>query len=110
MLDLQPLRQFSDAWPSVGRQALQGQHQLVLAFHPSRAQGWLMADRWTRKANAEAFAAIYPNAIPNARSVVAWVVERDIPFVEALLEQARKNLPSLDPRRIYAMGFSNGAW
>jgi poly(3-hydroxybutyrate) depolymerase len=83
---------------------------LVLAFHPSRAQGWLMSDRWTRKANAEGFAAIYPNAIPNARSVVAWVVERDIPFVEALLEQARKNLPSLDPRRIYAMGFSNGAW
>ena len=83
---------------------------LVLAFHPSRAQGWLMSDRWTRKANAEGFAAIYPNAIPNARNVVAWVVERDIPFVEALLEQARKNLPSLDPRRIYAMGFSNGAW
>ena len=83
---------------------------LLLAFHPSRDQGWLMSERWTRKANAEGFAAIYPNAIPNARNIVAWVVDRDIPFVQALLEQARKNLANLDPRRIYAMGFSNGAW
>jgi polyhydroxybutyrate depolymerase len=83
---------------------------LLVAFHPSRSQGWLMSDRWTGKANAEGFAVIYPNAIPNPRNVVAWVVERDIPFVQALLDQARKNLANLDPHRIYAMGFSNGAW
>jgi polyhydroxybutyrate depolymerase len=83
---------------------------LLLAFHPSRGQGWFMSERWTRKANAEGFAAIYPDAIPNARGVVAWVVDRDLPFVQVLLEQARKNLPILDPHRIYAMGFSNGAW
>lgn len=83
---------------------------LLVAFHPSRGQGWGMSDAWTGKANAEGFAAIYPNAVPNPRNVVAWVVERDIPFTQALLEQARKNLANLDSRRIYAMGFSNGAW
>lgn len=92
-----------------------GRHPAVLAFHGflSDASGM----RWLAKvdafADAAGFLVIYPNAVEKS-----WNAGRgsgttnrttdDVAFARALLAAALER-PDVDPQRIYAMGFSNGA-
>lgn len=92
-----------------------GRHPAVLAFHGflSDASGM----RWLAKvdafADAAGFLVIYPNAVDKS-----WNAGRgsgttnrttdDVAFAKALLA-ATLERPDVDPQRIYAMGFSNGA-
>lgn len=92
-----------------------GRSPAVLAFHGflSDASGL----RWLAKidgfADAAGFIVIYPNAVDKS-----WNAGRgsgstnrttdDTAFARALLESTAAR-PEVDPERIYAMGFSNGA-
>ncbi len=92
-----------------------GRHPAVLAFHGflSDASGM----RWLAKvdafADAAGFLVIYPNAVKKSwnagrGSGTTNLTTDDVAFAKALLA-ATLERPDVDPQRIYAMGFSNGA-
>jgi polyhydroxybutyrate depolymerase len=83
--------------------------------------------RWSDKADAERFAVVYPDATrrqpnqpPSLRNnPQAWndgsgrfhpagQEVNDVEFIRSLIDELKKQQP-IDPRRIYATGFSNGA-
>ncbi len=102
---------------------------LVLVFHGAGSTGRLaaIATGFTEKAQREGFFAVYPEGVrPNPDRRASFLrnppffnvgsnigyAERagidDRGFVRALVAELRRRLP-VDPRRIYATGFSNGA-
>lgn len=92
-----------------------GRSPAVLAFHGflSDASGLRWIAKIDRFADAAGVIVIYPNAVAKS-----WNAGRgsgstnrttdDVAFAKALLA-ATLERPEVDPRRIYAMGFSNGA-
>jgi polyhydroxybutyrate depolymerase len=85
---------------------------LVLVFHGSGGRGRDMATHtgFSRLAEHEGFVAVYPDGLGrrwnDGRGFAA--THADVAFVRALLDTLQREL-SLDPRRIYATGISNGA-
>jgi len=97
-----------------------GRVPLLLAFHGSTWNGRVMEDvtGFSAIADREGFIAVYPNGTGPA-DVRSWntgyccstALEQqvdDFGFVDALLDHLLSNYP-IDPARIYATGFSNGA-
>jgi polyhydroxybutyrate depolymerase len=85
---------------------------LLLIFHGGggRARGIAPHTGFSRLAEQEGFVAVYPDGL-NRR----WndgrgyaTTHDDVGFVRALLDTVRREL-TIDPRRIYATGISNGA-
>ncbi|HEX3235658.1 MAG TPA: PHB depolymerase family esterase [Gemmatimonadales bacterium] len=85
---------------------------LVLVFHGGGGRGRGMATHtgFSRLAEREGFVAVYPDGLGrrwnDGRGFAAS--HDDVGFVRALLDTLQRGL-SLDPRRIYATGISNGA-
>ncbi len=91
---------------------------LVLMFHGSggsldeisRSTGW------SEKADLEGFLAVYPNGFPNADGMRVWNDGRpatdgrvdDVAFVRAMLDDLSARF-RVDLRRVFVVGFSNGA-
>jgi len=93
---------------------------LVLAFHGSTWNGSLMRDitGFNDLAEREGFIVAYPNGT-GPGDVLSWNAEQccsfamaegvdDIEFVETLIDELVQRYP-VDPSRVYACGFSNGA-
>ena len=85
---------------------------LVLVFHGAGASPWRMARHtgFSTLAEREGFIVVYPAGISRR-----WndgrgygVPHDDVGFIRALLDTLGRQL-SIDPRRIYATGISNGA-
>lgn len=93
---------------------------LVLVFHGFGADGSTMVRfcRMNAKADKDGFIAAYPYGTGvrvlrlfnggGARNAVARSLPDDLKFVDALLDEL-VSVANIDPRRIYATGFSNGA-
>lgn len=85
---------------------------LVLVFHGGGGRGRGIAPHtgFTRLAEREGFVVAYPDGVGrrwnDGRGYAA--THDDVGFVRALLDTLQREL-SLDPRRIYATGISNGA-
>lgn len=85
---------------------------VVLVFHGGggRAQGIAPHTGFSRLAEREGFVAVYPDGLGHrwndGRGYAA--THDDVGFVRALLDSLRREL-TVDPRRIYATGISNGA-
>jgi polyhydroxybutyrate depolymerase len=94
---------------------------VVLVFHGGGGQGEKMASMtgFSRKADREGFIAVYPNGTGywqnrfltwNAGNCCAYAYEYridDVGFIRALIGQLKKDF-SVDDRRVYATGISNG--
>lgn len=94
---------------------------LVLAFH-GHGGSEVTAEKWMAFQNAwpEAIA-VYPQGLPTATDVdpkglkPGWqrrpgeLNDRDVKFVDALLTKLRQEY-SIDEHRVFAVGFSNGAF
>ncbi|QDU61106.1 Oxidized polyvinyl alcohol hydrolase precursor [Planctomycetes bacterium Pan216] len=103
-------------------QAKKGQPlPLVLAFHGAATNAHIMANltEFNAKADKEGFIVAYPNGTGRTPWVGTWNAGRccghaskegidDVGFVETLLDRLAQRV-SVDPRRIYATGISNGA-
>jgi len=85
---------------------------LVLVFHGGggRASGIAPHTGFSRLAEQEGFVAVYPDGLEgrwnDGRGYAA--THDDVGFVRALLDTLEREL-SIDPRRVYATGISNGA-
>lgn len=85
---------------------------LVLVFHGGGGRGRSIAPHtgFSRLAEREGFVAVYPDGLGrrwnDGRGYAA--THDDVGFVRALLDTLRREF-TLDPRRIYATGISNGA-
>ncbi len=85
---------------------------LVLVFHGGGGRGRTIAPHtgFSRLAERDRFVAVYPDGLDrrwnDGRG--AGAAPDDVGFVRALLDTLRREL-SIDPRRIYATGISNGA-
>lgn len=85
---------------------------LVLVFHGGGGRGRGIAPHtgFSRLAEREGFVVVYPDGLNrrwnDGRGYAA--THDDVGFVRALLDTLRREL-SVDPRRIYATGISNGA-
>jgi len=85
---------------------------VVLVFHGGggRAQGIAPHTGFSRLAEREGFVAVYPDGLGHrwndGRGYAS--THDDVGFVRALLDSLRREL-TIDPRRIYATGISNGA-
>jgi polyhydroxybutyrate depolymerase len=85
---------------------------LVLVFHGGggRASGIAPHTGFSRLADREGFVTVYPDGLQgrwnDGRGYAA--THDDVGFVRALLDTLEREL-SIDPRRIYATGISNGA-
>lgn len=85
---------------------------LVLVFHGGggRASGIAPHTGFSRLAEQEGFVAVYPEGLEgrwnDGRGYGA--AHDDVAFVRALLDTLEREL-SIDPRRVYATGISNGA-
>ena len=91
---------------------------VVLMFHGSggsldeisRGSGWSV------KSDDETFLAVYPNGFPNADGMRVWNDGRpandgradDVAFVRAMLDDLSARF-RVDTRRVFVVGFSNGA-
>jgi len=94
---------------------------VVLVFHGGGGHGEQMAQMtgFSGKADREGFIAVYPNGTGrwqnrfltwNAGNCCAYAYENrvdDVGFVRALIAQLNKDF-SVDPRRVYVTGISNG--
>lgn len=104
---------------------------VVIMFHGGggKARGAMTETGWSAKADKENFLAVYPEGVPrdparhasfarnpqswndgSARPILAAAQKHidDVGFVNAMLDDLNARL-RVDPRRIYATGFSNGA-
>jgi polyhydroxybutyrate depolymerase len=95
---------------------------LVIALHGRGMPAWLMElnSGWSRKADKEHFIVAYPNGVKdidggqqsfNAGFCCGSAMEEghdDVGFVKAVIADV-ENQYSVDPKRIYVTGFSNGA-
>jgi len=94
---------------------------VVLAFHGglSRAESLIQESGLNEKADAAGFIAVYPNGTSrygrlltwNAGNCCGYAVRQnvdDVGFVKALLDDLA-GIASIDSKRIYATGYSNGA-
>jgi polyhydroxybutyrate depolymerase len=86
---------------------------LVLVFHAGggRADGIAPHTGFSRLAEREGFVVVYPQGLNgrwNDGRGYATASHDDVGFVRALIDTLTREL-SLDPRRIYATGISNGA-
>jgi polyhydroxybutyrate depolymerase len=111
--------------PAADRQRI----PLVFVLHGGGGTARLaaLATGWSQKAKAVGFLVVYPQAVrPNPqrpptflRNPPFWNVGSgvghgehegvdDVAFIRALLDELSQRLP-IDPRRVYAAGFSNGA-
>jgi polyhydroxybutyrate depolymerase len=85
---------------------------LVLVFHGGGGRGRTIAPHtgFSRLAEHEGFVVVYPDGLDrrgnDGRGYAA--THDDVGFVRALLDTLHQTL-SIDPRRIYATGISNGA-
>jgi polyhydroxybutyrate depolymerase len=85
---------------------------LVLVFHGGGGRGRTIAPHtgFSRLAEREGFVVVYPDGLGrrwnDGRGYAA--TSDDVGFVRALLDSLHQTL-SIDPRRIYATGISNGA-
>ena len=97
-----------------------GMVPLVLAFHGSTWNASLMREitGFNGLAEREGFIVVYPNGT-GPGDVLSWNAEQccsfamaegvdDIGFVETLIDELVRRYP-VDPGRVYACGFSNGA-
>ena len=90
---------------------------LVIVFHGSGADGASMerASKFSDLAESEGFVVAYPDAIKHewndgrkARTIPSQAANvDDVAFVDAMITQISAR-HRIDPRRIYATGFSNG--
>jgi polyhydroxybutyrate depolymerase len=108
---------------------LSGPTALVLVLHGAGGQGGpaLQHYRWDRKAKAEGFVAVAPDALPafpdqpanfrtnprywndgSARGLPQHQKIDDVAFLAALIDALSARY-SVDPHRIYVTGFSSGA-
>lgn len=104
---------------------------VVIMFHGGggKARGAMQETSWSDKANKEKFLVVYPEGVPrdptrrasfvsnpqswndgSARSVLGAAQKNidDVNFINSLLDDLTVRF-RVDPRRIYATGFSNGA-
>ena len=104
---------------------------VVIMFHGGggKARGAMQETGWSAKADKENFLAVYPEGVPrdptrrgsfvanpqswndgSARSILAAAQQNidDVGFVNAMLDDLGTKF-RIDPRRLYATGFSNGA-
>jgi polyhydroxybutyrate depolymerase len=84
---------------------------LVLAFHASGSgsRGMPIHTGLSRLAEREQFVVAYPDGLGRRwNDGRGYATHDDVGFVRALLDTLRREL-SVDPRRIYATGISNGA-
>jgi polyhydroxybutyrate depolymerase len=93
---------------------------LVLGFHGHGGRAEFVARRWSLHTLWPEAVVIYLQGLPTATSRdpeggrPGWQVapggqnDRDVRFVDTVIEQARKQY-KIDPDRIYAVGHSNGA-
>jgi polyhydroxybutyrate depolymerase len=107
----------ADAWPVV----------LMLHGAGGTSQWMLLETRWDEEAEREKFVVVLPDAtLPqpdmplqffknpqvwndgSGLPPASWVQVDDVAFLRVLLGELPKHLP-VDPARIYATGFSNGA-
>jgi polyhydroxybutyrate depolymerase len=94
----------------------QGDFPLVILLHGKGNSGKVMMDQsgFNDLADSKHFLAVYPNALGNP---TVWntgfnsdtrALTDDIGFIKALIAHLESEL-AVDPRRIYMVGFSNGA-
>ena len=104
---------------------------VVIMFHGGggKARGAMQETGWSAKADKENFLAVYPEGAPrdparrgsfvanpqswndgSARTILAAAQQNidDVGFVNAMLDDLGTKF-RIDPRRLYATGFSNGA-
>jgi polyhydroxybutyrate depolymerase len=91
---------------------------VVFVFHGSGSSLEQMAyvTGWSAKSDDQNFLVIYPNGFPNDEGMRVWNDGRpgydprldDVQFVRAMLDELDRRF-SVDRKRIYVVGFSNGA-
>jgi len=104
---------------------------VVIMFHGGggKARGAMQETNWSAKADKENFLAVYPEGVPrdparrgsfvanpqswndgSARTILAAAQQNidDVGFVSAMLDDLNSKF-RIDPHRLYATGFSNGA-
>jgi polyhydroxybutyrate depolymerase len=90
---------------------------LVVMLHGGLGSAWLAENAygWDREADAHGFVVIYPNALGQAWNVgggccgvAAGARVDDVGFVDKAITDLRAQV-SIDPKRMYATGMSNGA-
>ncbi len=74
-----------------------------------------LATEWRSKADAETFLAVFPNGFPNSEGIRFWAdgrarseAQEDVAFTRAILDDLARRF-RVDRKRIFAVGFSNGA-
>jgi polyhydroxybutyrate depolymerase len=87
---------------------------LVLIFHGYRSSGldMIKLTAFNQLADQKGFLAVYPEAITDrwhTNSSPQDKTQVDVSFVHALIEQLKQTY-SIDPKRIYAVGMSNGGF
>ena len=94
---------------------------VVLVFHGGGGHGEQMAQMtgFSAKADREGFIAVYPNGSGrwqnrfltwNTGNCCAWAYENridDVGFIRSLIDRMKKDF-TVDPRRVYVTGISNG--
>jgi polyhydroxybutyrate depolymerase len=106
---------------AAGASSEQGPMPLVLAFHGSGVDGRQMANfcGLHELAATERFMVVYPNGTGHTSHTLSWNAGNccgmamlrgvdDVGFVRRIIEDVSGQAP-IDPSRIYAVGFSNGA-
>lgn len=94
---------------------------VVLAFHGglSRAKSMIQLSGLNEKADGAGFIAVYPNGTSQRGRLLVWNAGNccgyamrhnvdDVGFVRALLDDLAE-AANIDPKRVYATGYSNGA-
>jgi polyhydroxybutyrate depolymerase len=93
---------------------------LVLGFHGHGGRAEFVARRWSLQTLWPEAVVIYPQGLPTSTTIdpegarPGWQIapggqdDRDIRFVDAMIEWAQKRY-KIDQNRIYAIGHSNGA-
>jgi len=88
----------------------QGESPLILALHSMHQTGAIM-ESWTElnaRADRDGFAVMYPSA--PGRRMWCWYFQRcnDVPALRSLIASVQQTLKA-DPKRIYMIGYSDGA-
>ena len=91
---------------------------VLFMFHGSggSADETYKATGWYSQSEDEGYLAVYPNGFPNDEGMRVWNDGRratpspidDVAFTRAMLEDLQARF-TIDPKRIYVVGFSNGA-